>query len=168
MIRRLGTLTGKRIHFGYDRHVVSDLSLYLDMLSQHGSVVDAVDPRNLHYLRSAERMCTLLQDDADSFGVLCCYTGMGMSIAANKFDGVYAARCTSVADAEQARTINNANVLCLAAQNGLDVNRQIFEAFATTPYQGRRLEELSRITDFEGENRPSSSPVGAQNVRLIA
>ena len=43
---------------------------------------------------------------------------MGMSIAANKFRGIYAARCTTVEDAELARTINNANVLCLAAKHG--------------------------------------------------
>ena len=46
---------------------------------------------------------------------------MGMSIAANKFRGVYAARCLSVEDAELARTINNANVLCLAARTGREI-----------------------------------------------
>ena len=39
---------------------------------------------------------------------------MGVSIAANKFSGVYAARCLSVEDATRARQIINCNVLCLA------------------------------------------------------
>ena len=74
---------------------------------------------------------------------------MGMSIAANKFRGIYAARCTSVDDAELARTINNANVLCLAAKNGFAANAAIIEAFIRTPYTGRKLEELEYITEIE-------------------
>lgn len=158
MIRRFGSHTGKRVYFGYDRYVVPELDAYRALLSARGAeVVCAVDNGYLHYLTSAELVCTSIQADPDSVGVLVCGTGLGMSIAANKFRGIYAARCMSAEDAEQCRTINNANVLCLAARSGLLANRDMIEAFLTAPYTGRKIEELEYITRFERD--PVEQPV---------
>lgn len=156
MIRRIGSHSGKRIYFGYDRYVLPELNAYIGALEQHGKVVLSVDDTYLHYLTSAELVCTAVQRDSDSVGVLVCGTGMGMSIAANKFRDIYAARCISVEDAESCRTINNANVVCLGAKFGLDLNLTILDTFARTPYRGRKLEELEYITTFEN---PSALPV---------
>ncbi len=151
MIRRLGSLVGKRIVFGYDRYLLPDIDAYRDALSGHNPFTEAVDAKHLHYLSSAELVCRTVQaDPEDSFGVLCCGTGMGMSIAANKFRGIYAARCMTVEDAELARSINNANVLCIAAKQGFVLNRAIIDAFVGTAYNGRKLEELQNITQLEG------------------
>ena len=177
MIRRLGSHTGKRVFFGYDRYLASssaELAEYRSVLSAFGDVVDAVDYGRLHYLTSAEIVCRALQADPESFGVLCCGTGMGMSIAANKFQGIYAARCTSAEDAELARTINNANVVCIASKNGLALNGQILQAFVTTPYTGRKLEELEYITSFEqpvfvnAPTQPGVAPMGPRTLRRTA
>lgn len=149
MIRRLGSHSGRRIVFGYDRYLAPELIEYRGLLARHGAVVEAVDRERLHYLNSAEIACREIQAEPNSFGILVCGTGMGMSIAANKFRGIYAARCTSVDDAELARTINNANVLCLAAKFGFAHNAAIIEAFIRTPYTGRKLEELEYITEIE-------------------
>jgi len=158
VIRRVGIHSGKRIYFGYDRYVLPELSTYIAALEAHGKVVLSVDETYLHYLTSAELVCSAVQRDPDSVGVLICGTGMGMSIAANKFKNIYAARCISVEDAESCRTINNANVLCLGAKFGMDLNRTILDIFARTPYRGRKIEELEYITNFEN---PSSLPVAA-------
>ena len=143
--------------FGYDRYLAPELTDYRGLLLCHGTMLEAVDSDRLHYLSSAELVCREVQDEPDSFGILICGTGMGMSIAANKFRGIYAARCTTVDDAEASRTINNANVLCLAAKMGFAHNAQIIEAFIRTPYTGRKLEELEYITEIE----TSSVEVGA-------
>jgi ribose 5-phosphate isomerase B len=127
-------------------------------------MVEAVDSERLHYLNSAEIACRAILEEPNSFGILVCGTGMGMSIAANKFRGIYAARCTSVDDAEACRTINNANVLCLAAKNGFAANAAIIEAFIRTPYTGRKLEELEYITELED----ASTAVGARSIRRTA
>ncbi len=47
-------------------------------------------------------------------GVVCCWTGTGVSIAANKVSGVRAALCCDAATAAGAREWNDANVLCLS------------------------------------------------------
>lgn len=56
----------------------------------------------------------ILQQHAD-FGVLICKSGIGMSIAANRFSGIRAALCFNQSMAESARAHNNANIICLAA-----------------------------------------------------
>ena len=125
MIEQLGAHLGKRIVFGYDRHLLPEVDGYLAHLAAYGIVVTDMDPERLHYLSSAERVCGRVRGRPDMVGVLACMTGIGVSIAANKFGGVYAARCLSVADAEMARTINNANVLCLAVASGAARNVQV-------------------------------------------
>ena len=170
MIRRLGTHAGKRIYFGYDRYVLPDLEAYLAIMGKGASeVICAVDRNYLHYLTSAELVCQAVQADPDSVGILCCGTGLGMSVAANKFKGIYAARCTTAEDAEQCRTINNANVLCLGAKFGLLANKDMITAFVSTAYTGRKLDELEYITRFERDasgldmpqpiEKPSSSTI---------
>jgi ribose 5-phosphate isomerase B len=131
-------------------------------------MIESVDRDRLHYLTSAELVCRDVQEDPNSFGILICGTGMGMSIAANKFRGIYAARCTSVDDAEAARTINNANVLCLAAKMGFAHNAQIVEAFIRTPYTGRKLEELEYITEIESTSLEVGASASASVVRRTA
>ena len=149
MIDQLGAHLGKRIVFGYDRHLLPDMTVYLVQLAAYGIVVTDTDPERPHYLSSAERVCRRVRGRPDAVGVLACKTGIGVSIAANKFGGIYAARCLSVADAELARTVNNANVLCLATASGAALNAAIVDAFMRTPYEGRKLEELVGLRRFE-------------------
>jgi uncharacterized protein len=149
MIDQLGVHHGKRIVFGYDRHLLPELAGYVAHLAAYGIVVTGSDDEPLHYLSAAEGVCRRVRGRSDAVGVLACKTGIGVSIAANKFGGIYAARCLSVADAEMARTINNANVLCLAVGAGAALNAAIVDAFMRTPYQGRKLDELAGLRRFE-------------------
>jgi RpiB/LacA/LacB family sugar-phosphate isomerase len=157
VIRRFGSHSGKRIYFGYDRYVLPELDAYVSIMSAKAEVICAVDRNYLHYLTSAELVCSAIQADPDSVGILMCGTGMGMSIAANKFKGIYAARCLTAEDAESCRTINNANVLCLGAKFGLLVNKDMIQSFLSAAYTGRKIDELEYITRFE-RDRLDSQP----------
>jgi len=83
-------------------------------------------------------------------GILVCGTGIGMSIAANKVDGIRAALCNDVSTAELSRQHNNANVLCLAG-NDFDPGmfKKIVTAWLTTEFEGgrhaRRLEKIEGL-----------------------
>lgn len=57
----------------------------------------------------------LIQSGKAERGILICGTGMGMSMAANKNKGVYAAVVESVYAAEYSRKINDANIVCMGA-----------------------------------------------------
>lgn len=79
-------------------------------------------------------------------GVVCCWTGTGVSIAANKVPGVRAALCTDAATADGARRWNDANVLALGLRlTSATVAGEILEAFlAGEPESG----EAAHIADL--------------------
>ena len=67
-------------------------------------------------------------------GIVCCWTGTGISIAANKVSGVRAALCADATTAEGARTWNDANVLALSLRATTPaVGVEILDAFLATP-----------------------------------
>lgn len=164
MIRQLGSHDGKEIVFGYDRYLVPELDAYREVLERYGLLIERVADDELHYLSSARLVCDHVRGNPGSMGILCCGTGMGMSIAANKVRHIYAARCVSVEDAHLSRTINNANVLCIASGAGLALNSQIIETFMRTPFEGRKVEQLEYIAEFELESDPAPTPSAAPRV----
>ena len=71
--------------------------------------------------------------DAD-LGIVCCWTGTGISIAANKVDGIRAALCADAFTAEGARRWNDANVLALSMRATTPaVGLEILDTFLRTP-----------------------------------
>lgn len=68
-------------------------------------------------------------------GILVCGTGMGMSVVANKFKGVYAAICESTYAAEKSRAINDANVLTMGGWITADImGCEITDKFLSTEF----------------------------------
>jgi ribose 5-phosphate isomerase B len=81
-----------------------------------------------------------------ALGVVCCYTGTGVSIAANKVAGVRAALCTDRATAEGARRWNDANVLALSLRlTSAEVAREIVDAFVATAPEASELPRIARV-----------------------
>ena len=77
--------------------------------------------------------------------ILACATGIGMSIAANKVRGVRAALCHDELSAQVSRDHNDANVLCLSAdQIGAVLLRKMVEVWLTTEFRGGRHERRVR------------------------
>lgn len=83
-------------------------------------------------------------------GILVCGTGLGMSMAANRFPGIRAALCLNEYMARMARAHNDANVLCLGERTtGIGLAESILEAFLTAVFEGGR--HLRRIQAIEPE-----------------
>lgn len=90
----------------------------------------------------AEKLCTTLLAGAAQMGVLICGSGIGMSIAANRFKGIRAALCHDVTTAQLARQHNNANVLCLGARTtGVSESRDCLKVFLETAFEGGRHQQ---------------------------
>lgn len=69
-------------------------------------------------------------------GILLCGTGIGMSIAANKVPGIYAALCCDTYSAERAIKSNNSNVLTIGAfTTGVEVAKQIVKTWVEAVWQ---------------------------------
>jgi ribose 5-phosphate isomerase B len=86
-------------------------------------------------------------------GILICGTGIGMSIAANKFPGVRAAPCTDEITAEISRLHNDLNVLCLSADmlSPRVVDRMV-KIWLDTPFEaGRHARRVKKILDLEND-----------------
>jgi ribose 5-phosphate isomerase B len=79
-------------------------------------------------------------------GVVCCWTGTGVSIAANKVLGARAALCTDAVTAQGARRWNDANVLALGLRlTSPVVATEIVDAFLTTAVEPSELSNIERV-----------------------
>lgn len=95
-----------------------------------------VDYPDLAYLAAT----AVSKKEADR-AILACATGIGMSMAANKVPGVRAALCHDELSAQVSRDHNDANVLCLSAdQVGAVLLRKMVEVWLTTEFSGGRHE----------------------------
>jgi ribose 5-phosphate isomerase B len=88
-------------------------------------------------------------------GILICGTGIGMSIAANKFTGVRAAPCHDDLTAEMSRRHNDLNVLCLSADMlGERLIDRMVEIWIKTEFEGgrhaRRIEKIGELENRRG------------------
>ncbi|HIY18840.1 MAG TPA: RpiB/LacA/LacB family sugar-phosphate isomerase [Candidatus Blautia avistercoris] len=89
------------------------------MLEEQGHAVKDVGTLNVaepkpHTVTAPVAAKEIQQKNAEK-GILICGTGMGMSIVANKYKGIYASVVESVYAAEYCRKINDANILCIGA-----------------------------------------------------
>ena len=84
--------------------------------------------------------------DGAERGVVCCWTGTGVSIAANKVAGVRAALCTDAETARGARRWNDANVLAIGLRlTSPEVAREMLGAFLGTEVEEGERKNISRV-----------------------
>ena len=97
---------------------------------------DSVD-----YPDCAAPVCKAIQDGTAENGILICGTGIGISIAANKYKGIRAAQCSDTFSAKMTRQHNNANVLTLGGRViGPELAKEIVNEFLTNEFLGGRHE----------------------------
>ena len=73
----------------------------------------------------------------DTKGILVCGTGIGMSIAANRYDGIRASHCTDTYSAKMTRKHNDSNVLCLGERiTGKGLAIDIVDIWLNTEFEG--------------------------------
>lgn len=107
---------------------------------------DSVD-----YSDFAQKACDKVLEGEADFAILVCGTGLGMSISANKIDGIRAACVSEAFSARMSRAHNNANCLCLGARViGSETAKMIVEEFAKTDFEGgRHQRRVDKITEIE-------------------
>lgn len=133
----------------------SDVKRTLKELGQH--VIDLgpfSDGDKVDYCDYANGIGQIIENGEARRGVLICGTGVGMSIAANRFPHVRAALVHSVEVARKSREHNDANVLCLGAWvNPRIENLAIVEAWFSSPFgEGRHVRRVEKMTPHNREN----------------
>ena len=129
-------------------------TLAANLLREQGSdVLDAGTKvqESVDYPDFVPAVCNAVSTGDVDYGVLICTTGIGMSIAANRFPKVRAALCTSPHLATLARTHNNANVLVLPGEMEPPTLAAILEAWTTHRFEPgtrheRRVKKIDTIS----------------------
>ncbi len=143
-----------RVGFGSD-HAGYDLKEFLEeKVKDDGfEVVDYGThiKKSVDYPDFAEKLIRGIQEKKIDLGVLVCGTGIGMSIIANKYKGIRAARCCSIQDAVLSRQHNDANVLTLGGRLlGNELALEVTKVFLETPFlKGRHLRRVNKIKKLD-------------------
>ena len=96
----------------------------------------------------AKEVCESVLNNESTRGLLICGSGVGMSIAANKFRGIRAANVVDVETAKQSVEHNDINVLCLGSKNVNEKNvLDIIEIFLETKFiqKERYIRRISKL-----------------------
>jgi ribose 5-phosphate isomerase B len=127
------------------------LKPYLTSLGYQIEDVGTFSNESTDYPTYAANVARLIQQQIAKEGILICGTGIGMSIAANKFRGIRAAAVSEVFSAQAAKEHNNANVLCFGARV-VDYKTavELIDAWRNATYQGVRHDQrLALIKEIE-------------------
>jgi len=125
------------------QEIVSYLkSMGHDLLDEGTNTLDSVD-----YPDYAADVSRKVQSGQADRGVLICGTGIGMSIAANRFTGIRAALCYTEELAELSRLHNDSNILCFGARTqSVESMKKIISVWLATQWEGgrhgRRLDKI--------------------------
>ncbi|MER6529633.1 RpiB/LacA/LacB family sugar-phosphate isomerase [Streptomyces sp. NPDC001508] len=137
------------------RLVVAELRRRGHEVRAHGALEPGADPRWAVCSEAAARDVAARAADQ---AVVCCWTGTGASIAANKVPGVRAALCTDAYTAEGARRWNDANVLALGLRlTSEPVLKEILDAwFTTAPSEDSEdRDNMTHINRLDATRPPS-------------
>jgi len=105
------------------------------------------DTSSVDYPDIAVRVVKDVQNKLADVGILCCGTGIGMSIKANRSKGIRAALVYDKFTAEMAKAHNNANVLCMGGRTSTPESAiEMLETWLSTDFEGgrhqRRVDKL--------------------------
>jgi len=128
-----------------------------DHLKEAGVEVEDLGTNNedsVDYPEYANKVAEgLLKSNSENLGILVCGTGIGMSIAANKVKGIYAAQVNSEEEAKLSKEHNNANVICLGGRVLEEQEAmKIVDTFLNTPFSNeeRHIKRIDKIRELEG------------------
>jgi len=139
-------------HAGYEMRM-----LIKSFLEEKGEIVKdfgTEDRNKSNYPEIAEVVANSVASGECERAVLICGTGLGMSIAANKVNGVRAACVSDPFSAKMSKVHNNANVLCFGARVvGIELAKMIVDSWYTAEYEGGRHQvRLDMIKAIEDKN----------------
>ena len=148
----------KKIYIGADSagyNLKGEIITHLKELGYEVFDMGCDSTASCHYPEFASKVCEGVLGDKDSFGILVCGTGIGMSMCANKYNGIRAAVCSDTFSARMTRAHNDANVLCLGARViGTFLAYDLVDAFLGAEYEGgRHAIRVGMMADIEAKNK---------------
>lgn len=147
-----------KIGIGNDHSAVEMKNQIKEYLESMGHEVvnygtDSTDSCN--YPEFGEKVGRAVADKEVDCAVLICGTGVGISIAANKVNGVRAAVCSDCATARLVKQHNNANIIAFGARIvGIELAKDIVKAYLDAEFEGgRHATRIAMFTDIERKQK---------------
>ena len=142
----------KKIAIGCDPNAVAMKVALIEHLKSQGIECEDFGSDDTIYANTAIRVAESVAAGRHERGILMCGTGIGMSIAANKVPGAYAALVADPYSAERACKSNNANIITLGAKTlGIEVAKTLVSIFLGSSWTpgGPSQPKVDRITEYE-------------------
>ncbi len=138
-------------HAGYE--LKEEVLKYLVELGYEPEDFGTSGPESVDYPDIAAEVAGRVSRGESKRGILVCGSGIGMSIAANKYSGVRAALVLSEEMAELSRRHNDANVLALGGRiTSVDLARRIVKAWLEIEFEGgRHATRVAKIAQSENK-----------------
>lgn len=136
-------------HGGYElKNILSD---YLTQKGHSVTDLGTNSPESVDYPDYAQLCCKEVIDKEADFGILVCGSGVGISIAANKIDGIRCGLCPSAEIAALVKQHNNANVIALGGRfTSPELAKKIVDAYMDAEFEGgRHQQRIDKITALE-------------------
>ena len=107
--------------------------------------------KSVDYPEIALKVANSVKSGENDLGILVCGTGIGMSLAANKVNGIRAAALSDHFSAKYTRLHNNSNILCLGGRViGIGTAIELADVFVDTEFEGgRHQRRIDMITEIE-------------------
>ncbi|MDB2390062.1 ribose 5-phosphate isomerase B [Alphaproteobacteria bacterium] len=126
------------------------VALHVKTLGFHVTDLGPTDGNSVDYPDYGEKLALALSEDADARGVAICGSGIGISIAVNRFPWVRAALVSTVEAARLSREHNDANVIALGERLiSQEMALSCIDVFLATDFEGgrhqRRVDKLTKL-----------------------
>jgi ribose 5-phosphate isomerase B len=139
-------------HGGYT--LKEEVKPFIEKLGHELKDVGCFSADSVDYPCQAQDVCKLVLSGNYERGILICGTGIGMSMAANRFQGIRAALCNGIFTAKMSRLHNDANVLCIGARvTGTGLALEIVRTWIETGFEGGRHKRRICMFDDNCENK---------------
>jgi ribose 5-phosphate isomerase B len=142
----------KTIAIGCDPNAADLKQVVKEHLASLGHQVEDYGSDDPIYANVAIRVAEAVAAGKHDRGILLCGTGIGVSIAANKVPGAYAAPIADAYSAERSRRSNDANIMTLGAQVvGPELAKTLVTTWMSADFEkgGRSEPKVRRIKDYE-------------------
>ena len=151
-----------KIAIGCDHGGFEHKNAIAEHLKERGfSVTDfgIYENKSVNYPEIALKVANSVAAGENTLGILVCGTGIGMSMAANKVNGIRAAAVSDHFSAKYTRLHNNANILCLGGRViGVGTALELADLFVDTEYEGgRHQKRIDMITEIENSQKNNST-----------
>jgi len=136
-------------HGGFElKNILRD---YLTELGHTVTDLGTNSPESVDYPDYAQLCCKEVINKTVDFGILVCGSGVGISIAANKIDGIRCGLCPSAEIAALVKQHNNANVIALGGRfTAPDLAKEIVDAYMNAEFEGgRHQQRIDKIMSLE-------------------